>query len=185
MKRRDTMNTKGQAALEYLMTYGWALIVIAIVVGVLIFIVSSPAGSVTCSSSDPTKILLKSANIPALAVAATPGITGVINVQNATGGPISTVTVTAGTGQFSGTDEILCTSSCTAITPGTGCTAPVCADDTALATVVSGGNVYIYPKYAATQAVGALPTSSYTVTYNDQFNYAKTVTLTCQGNVPA
>ena len=34
------MNKKGQAALEYLMTYGWALIIIAIVMGVLIFVVT-------------------------------------------------------------------------------------------------------------------------------------------------
>lgn len=33
------MNSRGQSALEYLMTYGWALIVIAIVVGFLIMLV--------------------------------------------------------------------------------------------------------------------------------------------------
>ena len=36
------MNSQGQAAFEYLMTYGWALIVIAIVVGFLIFTVNNP-----------------------------------------------------------------------------------------------------------------------------------------------
>ena len=57
------MEQKAQAGLEYLMTYGWALIVIAIVVGVLVFIISSPASNVTFNSSDPTKIMLKAGNI--------------------------------------------------------------------------------------------------------------------------
>ena len=39
------MDSKGQEALEYILTYGWALIVIVIVVGVLIFIVSTPSGN--------------------------------------------------------------------------------------------------------------------------------------------
>lgn len=36
------MNTKGQTKLEYLMLYGWATIVIVIVVGVLVFMTTSP-----------------------------------------------------------------------------------------------------------------------------------------------
>lgn len=36
------MNKKGYGAFEYLMDYGWALVAIAIVVGVLVFIVSPP-----------------------------------------------------------------------------------------------------------------------------------------------
>lgn len=44
------MNSRGQSALEYLMTYGWALIVIAIVVGLLIYILSSTTtGGAVCS----------------------------------------------------------------------------------------------------------------------------------------
>ena len=57
------MNSRGQAALEYLMTYGWALIVIAIVVGVLVFIVATPTGAVACSSSQPGKLNVISNNI--------------------------------------------------------------------------------------------------------------------------
>lgn len=40
-------NTKGQSALEYLMTYGWALIVIVAVIAALYFII--PKTSVTCT----------------------------------------------------------------------------------------------------------------------------------------
>ncbi len=41
---------KGQSALEYLMTYGWALIVIVIVIGALMLLVGDPSsGGVSCS----------------------------------------------------------------------------------------------------------------------------------------
>lgn len=47
------MDNKGQAALEYLMTYGWALVVIAIVVGVLIFMgILKPPTAATCTGLD-------------------------------------------------------------------------------------------------------------------------------------
>ena len=49
------MNKKTQAGIEYLMTYGWALILVVTVIGVLVFIVSTPIQDVTFRSSDPTK----------------------------------------------------------------------------------------------------------------------------------
>lgn len=59
------LKKRAQSALEYLMTYGWSLIVISIVVGTLI-IISSPSGSSTfkCVSSDPN-IILKDYIVPA------------------------------------------------------------------------------------------------------------------------
>jgi len=74
-----TQKNKAQAGLEYLMTYGWALILIATVVGVLVFVVSGPSG-VSFSSSDSTKMVLKSAVVN--------GQTAGIVVQNTTGGKI-------------------------------------------------------------------------------------------------
>lgn len=50
------MERKGQSALEYLMTYGWALIVIAIVIGVLVFIMSTTTSGANCTS-DNTQII--------------------------------------------------------------------------------------------------------------------------------
>lgn len=45
------INQRGQSALEYLMTYGWALVVIVIVVAALVLLVGNPASaSDTCSS---------------------------------------------------------------------------------------------------------------------------------------
>ena len=58
------MNQKAQAGLEYLMTYGWALIMIATVIGVLVFIVGTPVDEFTCTVSDPQKFVLKGYSIP-------------------------------------------------------------------------------------------------------------------------
>ena len=81
------MDMKGQSALEYLMTYGWALIVIAIVIGVLIFVTSGATGGVVCQSSS-TGIIVETQSI----TTTTAGVvlrnaTGqVLDQQNATGG---------------------------------------------------------------------------------------------------
>ena len=45
-------NKRGQSALEYLMTYGWALIVIVIVIAALVFLIQpSQVGGNTCSTT--------------------------------------------------------------------------------------------------------------------------------------
>ena len=86
------MERRGQSALEYLMTYGWALIVIAIVIGVLIYVTSTGTGGVTCQSQSSGMVLKE------WAVAA--GTNGVgITLQNATGGVITPVSA-AGSGAF-------------------------------------------------------------------------------------
>ncbi len=43
------MNSRGQSALEYLMTYGWALIVIAIVIGILFVVFTGATSAMTCT----------------------------------------------------------------------------------------------------------------------------------------
>jgi hypothetical protein len=45
------MNSRGQSALEYLMTYGWALVVIAIVIGALVFLMGQSTNAQTCTMS--------------------------------------------------------------------------------------------------------------------------------------
>jgi len=82
-------NSKAQSGLEYLMTYGWALILIAAVIGVLVFVASSPDSDITFSSSDPTKIMIKSGNLYATTIT--------VIVQNITGGNI-TITYISATG---------------------------------------------------------------------------------------
>jgi hypothetical protein len=96
------MDRKAQSALEYLMTYGWALIVIAIVIGVLIFVTSGATGGVTCQSQS-TGIIVKEA-----VVSSTSGKTG-FSFMNATGGAITSVNATV-PANFTGTATVYPTS---------------------------------------------------------------------------
>jgi len=74
------MGKKAQAGMEYLITYGWALILITSVLGVLVFVVVVPSTEITFTSSDPTKFLLKAGRFEnGLAT---------IKLQNITGGEI-------------------------------------------------------------------------------------------------
>ncbi|MBN1940623.1 MAG: hypothetical protein JW772_00410 [Candidatus Diapherotrites archaeon] len=143
------MNNRGQAALEYLMTYGWALVIIVVVAGILFFIISSPAGGVSCTSSDPAKMAVQAANIPA---------TGTANVKvlNGTGGTITNVSIGPG-GSFS-----------SVTTPPTSANGGAVLN---LTPVCSGG--------CGTGPLDA--NTSLTIVYKDQFDYEKTVTVTCQG----
>gem|GEM_PF-6296083 len=72
--------------MEYLMTYGWALIMIATVVAVLVFVAGSPASTAVFSSSDPAKILLRASSVSET--------TAEIRLQNATGGKIDITSIT-------------------------------------------------------------------------------------------
>ena len=58
------MFSRAQAGLEYLMTYGWALVLIVTVAGVLFFVMAPPTGSFVCTSSQPEKIIMKHYNFP-------------------------------------------------------------------------------------------------------------------------
>jgi len=98
------MNSKAQAGLEYLMTYGWALVLIVTVAGVLFFVMAPPTESFICRSSDPTKIIIKQYNLPydsaysdgtnqlgygtIFNVFGGSDLQGEMILQNATGGPI-------------------------------------------------------------------------------------------------
>ena len=150
------MNKRGQAALEYLMTYGWALIVIAIVVGVLVFIVSSPAGNIVCNSDDPAKMMVKASQVDSTAAASAADI-GTIKVTNLTGGDISSVSC-SGTGAFA-----------TSVAVGDGCTA----------TVVSGAELTFEPNASST--AGTYATSTIAITYNDYASLSRSATITCSG----
>jgi len=87
------MLKRAQAGLEYLMTYGWALVLIVTIVGALLFVVSAPTGELTVSSSDPSKIMVKSSVLSG-------GQVEVI-LQNVTGGSMSIGSVALG-GSYSG-----------------------------------------------------------------------------------
>lgn len=98
------MNQRAQSSLEYLMTYGWAMILISTVVGVLAFVVVSPTENFQCVVSQPTKFLMKGVNVPASTYDApgdywvsrsdSPEHTKII-LQNVTGGKIIITSVEA------------------------------------------------------------------------------------------
>ena len=79
---------KGQSALEYLMTYGWALVVIVIVIAALVILVGTPGGGDSCSGS--TKFTVVS-------LRDTGGDLNII-MTNATGHEISSTTMTTNNG---------------------------------------------------------------------------------------
>ncbi len=88
------MNSKAQAGLEYLITYGWALVLVTTVVGVLVLLVGGPLGEEAFSSSDPTKLLMKGGLIDPVTQTST------IKLQNVTGGKIEIQAATGGDGFY-------------------------------------------------------------------------------------
>ncbi len=65
------------------MTYGWALVLVATIIGIFVFVFAPPSGSAYFTSSDPTKIALKGGSIS--------GGTASVVLQNLTGGSIDVV----------------------------------------------------------------------------------------------
>ncbi len=70
------MGFRAQAGLEYLMTYGWALVLIVTVAAVLFFVFSPFSANLNYSLSSNRQILFKSGNAKDLLL------------QNASGGAI-------------------------------------------------------------------------------------------------
>ena len=89
------MEKKGQSALEYLMTYGWALIVIAIVIGVLVFIMSTTTAGANCTSDNTQVIYVDHA-----VVAGVDGVT--VKLQNGAGQTITLDAITPDGVTFTG-----------------------------------------------------------------------------------
>lgn len=146
------MNSRGQAALEYLMTYGWALIVIAIVVGVLVFIVATPTNTLQCTSSAPGKMNVVSNNLATTGTAGTS--MGSVVITNVSGGQATLVDMN-GTGFFADKP----------VTTYTG-NGTLAIGNTTLSIMPRAGTAT-----SATIAIG----------YNDSVGLRQNVTLTCQG----
>jgi len=155
------MNSRGQAALEYLMTYGWALVIIVVVAGVLFLIAMTPSGGVVCNSSDPAKFPIARYNI---ASGASPNE---IVVQNGTGGSITLTDVNGFVpNTFSDLNGAVSEQDGASVYGGATIT---------LTGVCTSGSCDLGEGYSG-QAI---------LTYTDQFGYEnKTVTITCQGTVP-
>ena len=161
------MNSKGQAALEYLMTYGWALVIIVIVAGILFFIAVTPQGGVVCNSSDPTKVVVQSYNITK-----TGGPNRVV-LSNGTGGTLTAYNYVCVNGGGGGSASTI---TCTAfpVSPATSGT-------------LSGGslvtvNVTLVPNGGSGSTYGAMDSNSGVFfAYTDQFGYTKYAKITCSG----
>jgi len=107
------MDRKAQAGLEYLVTYGWAIVLVAAVIGTLVLIVGRPLDEGAFSSSDPTKLMIKTTGVE--------GSVATIKLQNITGGEIEVQSIsstgyynclasnTSDTVMAGGELEILCT----------------------------------------------------------------------------
>ena len=57
------MEKKAQAGLEYLMAYGWAIVLVATVVGAMVFLVGNLTDPSSFRVSDPTNFLIKGSQI--------------------------------------------------------------------------------------------------------------------------
>jgi len=155
------MDKRGQAALEYLMTYGWALIVIAIVVGVLVFIVSSPGGDVVCSSSDPAKINVKASQVASAPTDAQDDF-GTIILTNLTGGNMSNVVVTSVSGAFTLND----------------------ATDLGLSSsYTSGQEITLTPDEDTDASSSPHGVSTIIIGYTDYASLTRSATITCSGPI--
>ena len=150
------MNSRGQAALEYLMTYGWALIVIAIVVGVLVFIVATPTNTMQCTSNAPSKINVVSNNIATTGGA---GLSlGKIVLTNLTGGQATLVDINGNPAGFFALE-------------------PVAGYTSSNGTLALGNtSLTVLASVAKTAASATL-----TIGYNDAVGLRQNVTITCQG----
>jgi len=90
------LSKKAQAGLEYMVTYGWAMVTIATIAGVLFFVLSPAIEAENCSGLD--KLLYFEH-----AVSSDGGL--VMILQNKSGGRISNVSVSLA-GDFSGAGEV-------------------------------------------------------------------------------
>lgn len=146
-------NKKGQSALEYLMTYGWALVVIVIVIAALIFLIQpSQVGGNTCSTT--SGILITNHQVSS----ATDNIT--LALSNGTAITLTGVDVNV-TGTIGGV-----------ATTGGG------ADEIAsLGTVAQQELIPLLPVFNA----GSTYSLQVTFGYNDRDSFARTVTAICNG----
>ncbi|MFH1240297.1 MAG: hypothetical protein V1672_03705 [Candidatus Diapherotrites archaeon] len=96
-KFENTLGNEGQGALEYLMTHAWAMVALAVVIGVIIFVFGNISGSTSCTSDD-TKIIYYDH-----AVSETGELTLIL--QNATGRSINEAS-TVFSGDFAGIGSV-------------------------------------------------------------------------------
>lgn len=200
------MNSKSQAALEYLMTYGWALVLIVTIASVLFFVVAPPTSQFSCASSDPTKIVLRSVNPPA-GHDTTTGCPGNcydiwystssnpsrIQLQNATGGNIILTSIDCLTndGDWGGClncdFQFLCDVEDYYVRGWPSMTIKNISATyfgSVFPPTINAGEIFSIDDFGASTYPGAIklkPPGAIRLGYTDRSGYQKTVTITCNG----
>jgi hypothetical protein len=140
------INQRGQSALEYLMTYGWALVVIVVVVAALVLLVGNPTAASDRCNSPSAGFSIENAEL------GTDGWN--IVLVNLTGKTVDTLDLTTLSAPTTGVTEPTYTQ-VTNIAPGT-------------RTTVTAPAVGIYPQ-------GSYQTTL-TITYDDGLDHTLSVT---------
>lgn len=153
------------------MTYGWALIVVAVIIGILWYVTSSTGAGVTCVSQD-NKIVVKEFIYGSGALGA--GVDGVkFTLQNGTGGEITLVEDAIGTvGDNCVTDSD---------SPLSAHATAVCdAEGTATTKVASAANFTVK---SLTTTLGTISNASATVSYETAGGLVGTAKIVCNGKI--
>jgi len=145
---------KGQSALEYLMTYGWALVVIVIVIAALVFLIQpSQVGGNTCSTT--SGILITNHQV----AAGTPGVI-TLALSNQTASKLTNVGV-----DVNGT-------------LGGSAVATTATPIATLETIAQSVPINLGPTATYNAGTYSLQVK---FTYNDRDGFARTVVSTCNG----
>lgn len=150
------MNIKGQSALEYLMTYGWALIVVAVIIGILWYVTSGTTGGIVCQTNKNTFTVKPEFNIGPDAVQ--------FSLKNGTG------------------DTITLASDCVSATDGTYITEGVTPSVCAPLTVKSTEN-FTVKQLDGPASSGTVTNATVTIDYTTADGLSGKVIITCNGRV--
>jgi uncharacterized protein (UPF0333 family) len=148
------LQNKAQAGLEYLMTYGWALVIIVVVAGMLFFVMATPTQSINFNSTT-RDIIIRSSNVT---TDAPPIYT--IELQNTSGKNITLTAITP-------TNLIV-------NSPYDDCTQPSCSIP------ITSGQII---KITGTLASGYSSSGDISIQYTID-TYAKTATISANGTRP-
>lgn len=148
------MDKKAQSALEYLMTYGWALVVIVIVIAALVFLINpSNVGGNTCTGFPNMVITNHDSNVNGMK----------IYYSNNAGQTLKSVAIT-GEGTVGGTAVAIASH-----TVGTG-------------TVNAGAKSNQALMYTAPGAAGSYVVNM-TLSYHDRDDIVRTESASCRGTI--
>lgn len=147
------MDFRAQAAMDYLLTYGWAIVLIAVMSSVIFVLFGPPPIGVNCSSSD--------SKLPVQAFYILKGSPPSIRVLNGTGGTITALAASGGGANNSFT--------------GAAIAVPASLDNDAVLTLNPVCDA------ACTNGASLDFNTSVTLRYTNQFGYDKNMKVNCQG----